>query len=116
MKFLTKMIEAMQFAAEMRAREIVRREFMHMSDRQLEDIGISRERLEWGSGAWPWRHEGENAEPNLASTLSQAEAIRELNEYSDRELTDLGLARAGIADAVKHGKPDQDPLADHRAA
>ena len=69
-----------------------------------------------GVGAWPWRYAAENAESNRGATQQQAEAIRELNEYSDRELADLGLSRAGIDDAVIHGRPEPDPFANHRAA
>ncbi len=116
MKLFKKMIAAMQFANEMRAREIVRQEFMRMNDRQLEDLGISRERLEWGAGAWPWRYDFEIAKPISGSNQKQIEAIRELNEYNDRELADLGLSRSGIVDAVKHGRPELDPrVVDHAA-
>lgn len=32
-------------------------------------------------------------------------AVRELQSYSDAELNELGLSRAGIEDAVRHGRP-----------
>ena len=122
MKFLKNLIEAMQFAIEMRARSLALEEFRRMSDRQLYDIGISRDLLEWGVGAWPWRNEVEveaeapAVETNLDSKQKQDEAIRELMAFSNRELADLSISRAGIADAVKYGRPGIDRVDVDRAA
>jgi len=41
-------------------------------------------------------------------TAAEREAVRELNQFSDRELTDLDLSRAGIVDAVRFGRPGID--------
>lgn len=40
------------------SRSRARRELLGRSDRLLADIGISRERLEAGVRAWPWRVDG----------------------------------------------------------
>jgi len=37
--------------------------------------------------------------------VKQFKAIRELSNYSDRELQDIGINRGMIADAVKNGRP-----------
>lgn len=36
---------------------------------------------------------------------SEAQAIAELNAYSDKELAELGIARSTIAELVRHGRP-----------
>jgi|GEM_PF-2564908 len=41
-------------------------------------------------------------------TAAEREAVRELNQFSDEELTDLDLSRAGIVDAVRFGRPGID--------
>ena len=120
MKFLKNLIEAMQFATEMRARSLALEEFRRMSDHQLYDIGISRDLLKRGVGAWPWRNEVEAeaaaVETNLDSKQKQDEAIRELMTFSNRELADLSISRAGITDAVKYGRPGIDRIDVDRAA
>lgn len=99
-----------------RARADARRRLLSMSDRNLEDIGISRKLLEQGVAAWPWR-ESELAvrAAERSSELGRARAIRELRAYSDRELNQLGLSRVGIVEAVTHGRPGID-YDDPRAA
>ena len=62
MKLLKNLIESMQFVAEMRALGVSRQKFISMSDRQLDDIGISHDLLERGVGAWPWRNENDVVE------------------------------------------------------
>ncbi len=106
-------------AGERSGRARARRELLHMDDRLLADAGFSRELLELGVDAWPWRVqecadrltsplvEVEAAERELASA---AEALR---RYSDAELTDLGIARGDIDRAVREGRPGID---DRRAA
>lgn len=42
---------------ELIGRNRVRHELLMMSDRNLKDIGFSRELLEKGVSAWPWRVE-----------------------------------------------------------
>ena len=46
-KMFRSLVKRLQNAAEKRARAIVFREFLRMSDRQLEDIGISRDQRDW---------------------------------------------------------------------
>ena len=106
-------------SAERSGRARARRELLHLDDRLLADAGFSRELLELGVDAWPWRVQagadrltsplvgGEVAERELAIA---AEALR---RYSDAELTDLGIGRGDIDRAVREGRPGID---DRRAA
>lgn len=114
MKSILRVInEAMMGAAKERVRE----ELLRRSDRQLDDIGVSRELLLQGVKAWPWRvnaTDGANAtlvqdlQPVTVESLSEREisrAIAELNRCSDVELRDLGLTRRDIPHAVRYGRP-----------
>jgi len=106
-----------------------RRYLLDRSDRFLLDNGFSRELLERGNGAWPWRLEavepwapsgaGFTAESTRApvsrrldSRSKLSEAVAELNALSDAELSDLGISRAGIVEAVRRGRPGIDRVAD----
>lgn len=114
MKSILRVInEAMMGAAKERVRE----ELLRRSDRQLDDIGVSRELLLQGVKAWPWRvnaTDGANAtlvqdlQAVTVESLSEREisrAIAELNRCSDVELRDLGLTRRDIPHAVRYGRP-----------
>jgi uncharacterized protein YjiS (DUF1127 family) len=101
----------------------VRRELLSLSDRALADSGFSRELLEAGVSAWPWRI-AEDLEPINFAALAQTQqpayavpkknqyrqAVAELKAYSDLELADLGLARSQIEYAVRHGRPGLDNI------
>jgi uncharacterized protein YjiS (DUF1127 family) len=99
----------------------IRRELLSLSDRSLVDAGFSRELLEAGVSAWPWRVNqdigpinypalaGFHQPVSVAPQKSQyRQAVAELRAYSDLELADLGLARGQIEYAVKHGRPGID--------
>jgi len=99
----------------------VRRELLNLSERSLTDAGFSRELLEAGVSAWPWRvnqdtdplnfiASGEISRHSRAATGTQEyrRAVAELKAYSDLELADLGLARGQIEYAVAHGRPGID--------
>lgn len=85
----------------------VRRHLLNYSNRELADMGFSRRLLEVGTSTWPWREAPPEAAPGVApvSATEQRRAVAELQAYSDAELNDLGLNRAGIEDAVRHGRP-----------
>lgn len=77
---------------------------LNMSDRQLEDVGLSRDLLSRGIDYWPWRDES-GAEPrsNQPAKMTSAEinrAIRELSNMSDKELRDMGVSRGSIRQIV----------------
>ena len=76
------------------------------SDRSLDDMGISRHLLLQGEDAWPWR----DGEANVLSHIEEKNnrrkenrAIFELRAMSNAELSDIGITRGGIVDAVRHG-------------
>ncbi len=76
-----------------------------MSDRTLEDLGISRALLSQGISSWPWKSNMEVA--NAAKTSKRSEikaAIKELQALNDKELADIGISRGEIAHVVKHGR------------
>ena len=62
-----------------------------------------------GVDAWPWREGEVQAKPArvaaVAKTREQRRAIRELRSMSNAELSDLGISRGSIVDAVTHGRP-----------
>ena len=76
------------------------------SDRQLLDVGISRELLKSGSNGWPWKFSDKSSAYSLATPAASdiRKAIADLNAYNDTELADLGLSRGGIVDAVRFGR------------
>ena len=88
-------------AAERRGQRMARQQLLNMSNRQLEDFGISRLALMEGISAWPWKEvpTGELAGEGLAripaiidvpkdvqSSKEIKHAVNELGAYSDREL------------------------------
>lgn len=46
--------------------------------------------------------------PTDPARAAEARAIAELRAYSDRDLAELGIARADIPAAVRHGRPGLD--------
>lgn len=90
---------------------------LQLDDRTLSDISISRELLEQGVAAWPWRIEADHAPYHIEANKLRG-AVKELETYSDAELADLGLTRGNIVEAVLHGRPgiDQTPVNDNGLA
>jgi len=93
----------------MKGREDVRQVLLNKSPRALEDMGIDPYLLQQGVDAWPWREGEVQAKPArvaaVAKTREQRRAIRELRSMSNAELSDLGISRGSIVDAVTHGRP-----------
>src|SRR5215510_10258962 len=90
-------------------RSRLRNDLLRLDPRLLADAGYSHELLLQGVRAWPWRTPAElPAGLRFARPLSAADyraAVAELESYSDTELQDLGLSRAGIPEAVRNGRP-----------
>jgi uncharacterized protein YjiS (DUF1127 family) len=86
---------------------------LQLDGRLLADAGFSRELVEAGVRAWPWRTPAEPAAEGLGSLRfgrrpTEADyraAIAELESYSDTDLLDLGLSRGAIPEAVRNGRP-----------
>jgi uncharacterized protein YjiS (DUF1127 family) len=106
------------------ARVRARNSLLALNDRQLDDIGVSRELLLQGVSAWPWCEVkvATTSAPkqkkimNVYSLVNEKEheiqkAIKELESYSARELADLGITRGDIEFVVRNGRPklDEDP-------
>ena len=91
-------------AGRTRARE----QLLARDDRFLADAGLSRELLESGNAAWPWRATPEREEIRIA--------VSELSRLDERELADLGIARGAIVSAVRDGRPGIDGPSDREAA
>jgi uncharacterized protein YjiS (DUF1127 family) len=86
-------------------------QLIRLNDKTLEETGFSRDLLEQGVSAWPWRLDGELKIARVYSLINQHEkevqhAIKELNDFSDRGLADLGLTRGNIEFAVRYGRDD----------
>lgn len=122
MKFFSVLKNAVVRSSEYAGRSKAMHELLNMSDRQLQDFGFSRELLEVGVGAWPWRSE---AAPQLSvirvGTFAKSEvkkAVNELSQYSDRELAELGVTRNSIEEVVQYGRPTVEGTLEnhHRAA
>jgi uncharacterized protein YjiS (DUF1127 family) len=94
-------------------RNRLRSQLLSCSDHVLEDMGFSRELLLQGVSAWPWRLDGEQNEAKVYSIFSKHEkeirqAINELESYTDRELSDIGIVRCDIESIVRNGSTYSD--------
>jgi uncharacterized protein YjiS (DUF1127 family) len=118
MKKLAKRISNyMEHYGRVKSRQIL----LNLSDRQLEDAGISKELLLQGTSAWPWRVAEEPAAPlteiqlahindPVPAPVSDSEyqqAVVDLEGMSDRDLRDMGLTRGEIRYAVRFGVTDK---------
>lgn len=75
------------------------------NDRQLEDMGFSRELLENGESHWPWKIDSvSKIQAAATNELKQRQAARELNSFSDTELRDIGVTRGSIDEVVRYGR------------
>ena len=98
-RFFRHLMEAIEIGAIYRAREHARQQMLSMSDRTLEERGISRELLEMGVGYWPWR---------LADDVEARQDTGDIEISPAREPADLGRSRAHNAAATANGRPDLD--------
>ncbi len=83
-----------------------RDQLMSLSDRQLDDVGISRALLQQGVATWPWREDKSqdlSSQPKMNSREIDS-AIRELSRMSDKDLRDIGIDRGTIRQSVISGR------------
>ena len=123
--FLDRIVNSVEKSFVNAGRTRARLDLLKRSERVLADGGFSRELLEQGNQAWPWRIDGSlptsstpyiHAPAGLRTPVpamqqryaSNAKAVADLNAYSDAELADLGIARTGIVEAVHCGRPGLD--------
>ncbi len=88
-----------------------RAHLLSLDDRLLEDAGFSRELLEQGVKAWPWRsaeYLKNNQPPVMQSQQDLNTAASTLRGFSDKDLRDLGIGRGEIGYVVRHGRPGFD--------
>ncbi|MDH3640465.1 MAG: DUF1127 domain-containing protein [Gammaproteobacteria bacterium] len=81
-----------------------RGEFLQLSDKTLDDIGISRALLEQGIDAWPWREENAAVATTNKAPLSVKPAIAKLRRYNDAKLNGLPIAPGQIETVVVKGR------------
>jgi uncharacterized protein YjiS (DUF1127 family) len=87
-------------------RSRLRHDLLQLDSHLLADAGFSRDLLEAGVGAWPWRIVAEQASGPVRLTEAEYRAaVAELESYSDADLHDLGLSRVSIPEAVRNGRP-----------
>jgi len=105
MSILNTLSDVVLAAFEKSGRRRALAELNTMSDRTLEDLGISRSLLSQGIQSWPWKS---NMELNNVAAVSKSKeikaAIKELQAYNDRDLADLGISRGEIVDIVMNGR------------
>ena len=70
------------------ARGLVRQELLSKDDRLLADIGISRELLEEGVGAWPWRIDQRGIDETRPGSTSE-------DFFTQADFTAMGMASRG---------------------
>ena len=105
MSILNKATDIVLAAFERSGRRKALNELNMMSDRTLEDLGISRALLSQGIQSWPWKSGTENiATPKQTKRSDIKAAIRELQAYNDRDLADLGISRGEIVEIVTNGR------------
>jgi uncharacterized protein YjiS (DUF1127 family) len=82
--FLRRIINAFERSAETRARDYL----LSLSDRHLDDMGLSRELIKQGPDAWPWH----KAEDSLSAPGLSA-AMPEVNTVGDAQAANLASGR-----------------------
>jgi len=113
MSILNTLSNAVFTAFEKSGRRKALAELNTMSDRTLEDLGISRALLSQGIAAWPWKSGMElNTTVKQSSRSEVRAAIKELRALNDKDLADIGISRGEIAHVAKYGRGNDA----HRAA
>ena len=87
--------DALERSAQMRTREYL----LGLSDRHLDDMGLSRELVKQGPNAWPWRKPSDPLVPSLMPA-----AIAELNTDSDAQSEYVDRRRPALEQAALGGR------------
>ena len=66
--------------------------------------------MQGGVKNWPWDASVTAQRKSEVERKTTYKAYRELSNYSDRELHDIGINRGMIADAVANGRPGIDDV------
>lgn len=91
MNYLKRIMHALIDALERSAQKRTREYLLGLSDRHLDDMGLSRELLKQGPEAWPWR---KSDDPLVTSWMPAALHVPDtdseaLPEYADRRRPDI---------------------------
>jgi len=117
MSFFSKLSSSIANAFELSGRSKTLAYLNTLGDSNLEDLGFSRELMNQGVSAYPWKAQDFDNLSTLTETRATSkeirDAIEELQAYNDRDLEDIGIARYEIEDVVINGRHD-DPT--HHAA
>ncbi len=103
MTFLKRIMNVLTDARERNAQKHTRRYLLGLSDRNLEDMGFSRELLEQGLNGWPWRTA---EEPLGVPGLSTA--MRQRNTDNGAQPANDDRGHRDIGQAVGFNRPDSD--------
>ena len=99
------LVQYVQRRREISAMKATQAYLLSLDDRMLEDAGFSRELLEQGIKAWPWRTLQDQPTVDQAPSRKDLEhAASTLRSFSDKELRDLGIGRGEIGYVVQHGR------------
>jgi len=110
-RIMKRITNYLEYYAKVRTHQIL----LTLSERQLEDAGISKELVLKGTSAWPWRFEEPSVALPVKASVSKIKAtslvtdeefkraMDDLHQMSDRELRDLGITRGEINTAVRYG-------------
>jgi uncharacterized protein YjiS (DUF1127 family) len=98
--FFQRIMQFMSISIERAAHERTRRYLVGLDDRTLEDMGFSRELLEQGSKAWPWRVPGA---PDGADRLQAY-----IRDFSPEAEPQAAVPSPRIEPAVRFTQPDLD--------
>lgn len=101
---MTSTMKALQRFFEATGKARVNSVLLSMGREKTEELGYSYEALRDGVSAWPWR----KTPQNRAKEIETQSHVRELKTFTDRQLTDIGVARHGIEQAVRYGRPGID--------
>ena len=99
MTFLKRIMHSLTTAMERSAQNRTRQYLLGLTDRHLEDMGLSRELIKQGPKAWPWRAPDESPIPLR---------LQALDTDSNAQPADHDRARRGIEHAVGLTHPGTD--------
>ena len=103
MNYLKRIMHALTDALERSAQQRTREYLLGLSNRHLDDMGISRELLQQGSKAWPWR----KLDDALVASWTPA-TIDALNTDSDAQSEYPDRRRPAIEQAAGFIRRDTD--------
>lgn len=102
-KLNTALESTLTFVTQYPARSRCRYQLLNKTDRQLEDIGVSREKLEAGVSAWPWTVI--ESELHSTSTATILQPVAERQSVDSSAWQDSARTQTTQPDAVDMEQP-----------